>query len=98
MPAIACRKLLTLALSEERGGSDALGLDTIAARQTDGSWILNGSKCWITNAGVADGYIVGAKTNLNSRSRSGSPLTGWSARASSQRRSGADTGVGRRSR
>jgi alkylation response protein AidB-like acyl-CoA dehydrogenase len=70
MPAIACRKLLTLALSEERGGSDALGLDTIAARQTDGSWILNGSKCWITNAGVADGYIVGAKTNLNSRSRS----------------------------
>ncbi len=68
MPAIACDKVLTLALSEEIGGSDALGLDTVATRCSDG-WILNGSKCCITNAGVADGYIVGAKTNLNSRSR-----------------------------
>ena len=68
-PAIVGEKLLTLALSEERGGSDALGIDTIATRRPDG-WVLNGSKCWITNAGVADGYIVGAKTELNSRSRS----------------------------
>lgn len=69
MPAIAGQKLLTLALSETRGGSEALGIDTVAAKRSDG-WLLNGSKCWITNAGVADGYIVGARTNSGSRSRS----------------------------
>lgn len=69
IPAIAGRKLLTLALSEKRGGSEALGIDTVAARRSDG-WLLNGSKCWITNAGVADGYIVGARTNISYRNRS----------------------------
>lgn len=69
LPAIKCEKLLTFAISEERGGSDAFAVDTIAERKPDG-WLLNGSKCWITNAGVADGYIINAKTSANSRSRS----------------------------
>lgn len=61
--------IFAFALTEERGGSDALGVDTIAVK--DGNrWILNGKKCWITNAGVADGYIVTAKSPSAERSRS----------------------------
>lgn len=69
IPAIAGEKILTLALSEERSGSEALGIDSVAVRQPDG-WLLNGTKCWITNAGIADGYIVGTRTGTSNRSRS----------------------------
>lgn len=59
-PARRGELLFAFAISEERGGSDALGVDTIAVK--DGSrWILTGKKCWVTNAGVADGYVVTAK-------------------------------------
>ncbi len=68
IPAIRGKKLLTFAITEERGGSDAFGVDTIAERKPNG-WLLNGSKCWITNAGVADGYIINAKTGTSIRSR-----------------------------
>lgn len=68
IPAIKGHKLLTFAITEERGGSDAFAVDALAERRPDG-WLLNGSKCWITNAGVADGYIINAKTNANGRSR-----------------------------
>lgn len=69
LPAIKGDKLLTFAITEERGGSDAFAVDTIAQRRPDG-WLLNGSKCWITNAGVADGYVINARTSDNSRRRS----------------------------
>lgn len=61
--------VFAFAISEERGGSDALGVDTIAVKDGD-RWILNGKKCWITNAGIADGYIVTAKSPSAERSRS----------------------------
>jgi alkylation response protein AidB-like acyl-CoA dehydrogenase len=49
------------ALSESASGSDALAARTHAAKQADGSWILNGEKMWITNGGFADVIIVFAK-------------------------------------
>lgn len=61
--------LFAFALSEESGGSDALGVDTIAIDAGD-HWILNGKKCWITSAGYADGYIITAKSPSADRSRS----------------------------
>ena len=68
-PARRGETVFALALSEERGGSDAMGVDTIAVK--DGSrWILNGKKCWITNVGEASGYIVTAKSPSAERSRS----------------------------
>jgi|GEM_PF-1094892 butyryl-CoA dehydrogenase len=67
MPAIQGEKILTLALSEDAGGSDAFAINTYAQWHGDG-WILNGSKCWISNAGVADGYIVAARTTPHGRS------------------------------
>ena len=51
------------ALSESGSGSDALGARTHAARQADGSFVLNGEKMWITNGGFADVFIVFAKVD-----------------------------------
>ena len=68
-PARKGELLFAFAISEERGGSDAMGVDTIAVK--DGRrWILSGKKCWVTNAGIADGYIVTAKSPSAERSRS----------------------------
>ena len=50
-------------LSEAGSGSDALGAKTAAARQADGSFILNGEKMWTTNGGFADIFIVFAKVD-----------------------------------
>ena len=54
------------ALSESGSGSDALAARTRATRQSDGSWILNGEKMWISNGGFADLFIVFARANDSS--------------------------------
>ncbi len=49
-------------LTEPNSGSDALGAKTSATLSADGSYyLLNGQKCWITNGGFADVFIVFAK-------------------------------------
>lgn len=49
-------------LTEPNSGSDALGAKTTATLSTDGNhYLLNGQKCWITNGGFADVFIVFAK-------------------------------------
>ncbi|HEY6595834.1 MAG TPA: acyl-CoA dehydrogenase family protein [Asanoa sp.] len=50
------------ALSEPEAGSDPGGMITRAVRDGD-EWVINGTKNWITNLGVADFYIVFAKTD-----------------------------------
>jgi alkylation response protein AidB-like acyl-CoA dehydrogenase len=51
-------------LTEPWSGSDALGARTKAVLSPDGnSYILNGQKMWITNAGFADVFIVFAQIN-----------------------------------
>ncbi|HLR09213.1 MAG TPA: acyl-CoA dehydrogenase [Bacillota bacterium] len=50
------------ALSEPGSGSDAAAMKTVAQKEGD-AYILNGNKVWITNGGVADIYIVFAKTD-----------------------------------
>lgn len=53
--------LRAYALTEAQSGSDALGARTTAIKSDDGkSWILNGSKVLITNAGFADVFAVEA--------------------------------------
>ena len=49
--------LAAFALSEPDAGSDARALRT-RARRTAGGWTLSGAKNWISNAGVADAYVV----------------------------------------
>ena len=48
-------------LSESHSGSDASALKT-SAKKVEGGYILNGSKMWITSAGIAKTYIVTART------------------------------------
>jgi alkylation response protein AidB-like acyl-CoA dehydrogenase len=50
------------ALSEAEAGSDASAMRTAAVADGE-DWVINGSKSWITNAGVADFYIVFALTD-----------------------------------
>lgn len=51
------------ALTEPGSGSDALAASTTAILDSDDGWVLNGEKQWITNAHVADVYVVFAKTD-----------------------------------
>jgi len=55
-------------LSEPDAGSDAANQRTRAVRDGD-SYVLNGVKRWITNAGVSEYYTVLATTNPDERSR-----------------------------
>merc|ERR1712226_1656229 len=51
------------ALTEPASGSDASSIKTRAEPSADGkSWILNGSKIWISNGGIAEVFTVFAKT------------------------------------
>ena len=60
--------MFSYALSEREAGSDPASMKTRAAR--DGNhWVLNGTKTWITNAGVSTYYTVMAKTDPNARAR-----------------------------
>ena len=52
-----------IAMSEPAAGSDLQGLKTTAIEQPDGSYLLNGSKTFITNGWHADLVIVVAKTD-----------------------------------
>ena len=54
------------ALSEPEAGSDPASMRTSAVRDGD-EWVINGQKNWITNAGIADFYIVFAKTDRENR-------------------------------
>jgi alkylation response protein AidB-like acyl-CoA dehydrogenase len=50
------------ALSEPEAGSDPGGMRTKAVRDGD-EWVIDGTKNWITNLGVADFYVVFAVTD-----------------------------------
>jgi acyl-CoA dehydrogenase len=54
--------IAAFALSEPDAGSDVQALTTTARRQKD-QWILQGTKTWISNGGIADFYVVFAKAD-----------------------------------
>ena len=56
------QKMSAYALTEPEAGSDAMNVKTTAVLDGD-TWVLNGSKMWITNAGFADVFIVFAKVD-----------------------------------
>ena len=64
LPKLAsCEMVGAIAMSEPAAGSDLQGVKTSAIQQPDGSYLLNGSKTFITNGWHADLVIVVAKTN-----------------------------------
>ncbi len=63
LPAIADGEAMaSYALSEREAGSDAASMRTRARRDGD-DWVINGTKCWITNGGVSSWYTVMAVTD-----------------------------------
>ena len=54
--------LASFCLTEPDAGSDVSGMKTTAVKKGD-KWVINGSKCFITNGGYADWYTVYAKTD-----------------------------------
>ncbi len=63
LPLVAEGDLFAFCLTEPSAGSDAAGLRSRAKKQPDGSYIINGSKAWITNAAIADHYVILAITD-----------------------------------
>ena len=69
LPSIAAgRSMISYGLSEREAGSDAAAMRTRARLEGD-SWVLNGTKAWITNAGVSDWYTVMAVTDPDEGAR-----------------------------
>ncbi|WP_026651026.1 acyl-CoA dehydrogenase [Butyrivibrio proteoclasticus] len=65
VPLAKGEKLGAFGLTEPMAGTDAQGVQTKAVLSDDGKeWILNGSKCFITNGEVADVYIIIAYTDI----------------------------------
>jgi acyl-CoA dehydrogenase len=54
--------LASFCLTEPDAGSDVSGMKTRAVKKGD-KWVINGSKCFITNGGYANWYTVYAKTD-----------------------------------
>ena len=61
-------KLASFCLTEPDAGSDVSGMRTSAVRKGD-KYVINGSKCFITNGGYADWYTVYAKTDKDAGHR-----------------------------
>ncbi len=60
--------LASFCLTEPDAGSDVSGMKTTATRHGD-KWVINGSKCFITNGEYADWYTVFAKTDRDAGHR-----------------------------
>lgn len=58
------KKLGAFALTEPQSGSDAAAMK-VTAEKSDGAYVLNGRKQFITHGGVADAYMVLARTSNN---------------------------------
>jgi acyl-CoA dehydrogenase len=55
------KAISAFALSEPRSGSDVANMDMDARKTSDG-YVLSGEKTWISNGGIADFYVVFART------------------------------------
>jgi alkylation response protein AidB-like acyl-CoA dehydrogenase len=62
LPHVARGESVSYALSEREAGSDTASMRTRARLDGD-HWVLNGTKCWITNAGESTWYTVMAVTD-----------------------------------
>jgi acyl-CoA dehydrogenase len=55
------KAIAAFALSEPVAGSDVANIATVAQRNSDG-FVIDGEKTWISNGGIADFYVVFART------------------------------------
>jgi len=66
VPVLRGEKIGSMAITEPKGGSDALSART-HARKEGGDYVINGSKTFITNAPIADFILVIARTSGEDR-------------------------------
>jgi acyl-CoA dehydrogenase len=72
LPRVAAgTSIAAFALSEPGAGSDVAAMET-SARHDGAQYVLNGGKTWISNGGIADFYVVFARTTAGSRRPDGS--------------------------
>ena len=87
LPGVASGEiLLAIAMTEPSGGSDLAGLRTSAVRDGD-TWVINGSKTFITNGDSADLVITAVRTDPAKRAH-GITLPQWRALAEISRNEG----------
>jgi acyl-CoA dehydrogenase len=67
-PVTRGERIAAFALSEPQAGSDVGAIATTAKRAGD-AYVLNGTKTWISNGGIADHYVVFARTGTESGSK-----------------------------
>jgi acyl-CoA dehydrogenase len=60
-PVMRGERIAAFALSEPQAGSD-VGAIATTAKRVSGGWQLEGTKTWISNGGLADHYVVFART------------------------------------
>jgi butyryl-CoA dehydrogenase len=63
LPRGAKGELIAFGLTEPQAGSDAGATQTKALCQSDGTWLINGTKCWCTNATRAFAHVITARTD-----------------------------------
>ena len=69
LPDIAAgKKLVAFGLTESNAGSDAAGIQCTAVEDGD-SWVINGTKQWITSGGEAEVYTIIAMTDKHKGAR-----------------------------
>ncbi|MDJ1016682.1 MAG: acyl-CoA dehydrogenase [Paracoccaceae bacterium] len=65
LPGLASGELIgCFGLTEPDAGSDPAGMKTTAVK-TDGGYVLNGAKMWISNSPIADVFVVWAKSEAH---------------------------------
>ncbi|XP_033114819.1 medium-chain specific acyl-CoA dehydrogenase, mitochondrial-like [Anneissia japonica] len=72
---------MSYAVTEPGAGSDVAGIKTRAEKKGD-EYVINGSKMWITNAGVAENFFVLARTAEDPKTSAGKAFTGFIVDAS----------------
>lgn len=60
---------VSYATTEPGAGSDVAGMQTRAVKQADGSYVLTGTKAWITNANLSSFYVIFATENPDQKHR-----------------------------
>ncbi|MGW3780861.1 acyl-CoA dehydrogenase family protein [Streptomyces sp. NPDC005091] len=71
LPRLAKGAVASFALSEPEAGSDPSGMKTRAVRGDDGGFVISGAKRFITNAPVADVFMVFARTGTGAKPADG---------------------------
>jgi butyryl-CoA dehydrogenase len=62
------KKVGSFSITEPNAGSDASGMQTVAI-QDGNDYILNGTKCFVTNGGISETFLIGASIDRKKKNR-----------------------------